>query len=72
MQLLDTPMQLIAAHLQLIAAPTHFHGKRDDVVVERGDGEGTEGREGIPTKPIGMVGICYRFVTNFDRYNGEK
>jgi hypothetical protein len=46
MQLLYTPMQLIAAHLQLIAAPMRFRGKRDDAVVERGDGEwrGAEGQ----------------------------
>lgn len=35
MQLLYTPMQLIAAHLQLIAAPMHFREKRGNDVVER-------------------------------------
>ena len=29
------PLHADAAHLQLIAAPMHFRGKRDDAVVER-------------------------------------
>lgn len=68
MQLITTEMQLIAAHLQLIAA--HLHGRRehDDVGVRKATTTG----EGIPTKPIGIVGVVHSLFTIFARYNGKK
>lgn len=68
MQLITTEMQLIAAHLQLIAA--HLHGRREHDV--DGVRKTTTTGEGMPTKPIGIVGVVHSLFTNFPRYNGKK
>lgn len=61
MQLITTETQLIAAHLQLICTD-----------VEGVAREATTTGEGIPSKPIGMVGVVHSLFTIFARYNGKK